>query len=140
MRYRQDYVDDGFASDPAPTDAQIFGEVVDLAKADDLDADASPNVYPGIGFGSTERSGGFIKPDQEIALLSRRRAPRASSLPPPVRRASSILRSSSATHSPDCSGCSTSPTCSVLSGSTRCRRSSPRRSERSNRFSPTCVP
>ena len=71
MRYRQDYVEDGFAPDPTPTDAQIFGEVVDLAKADDLEADASPNVYPGIGFGSTERSGGFIKPDQEIALLSR---------------------------------------------------------------------
>ena len=71
MRYRADYVANGFAAAPGPDDPQLFAEVVDLAKADKLLADASPATFPGIGFGSTERSGGFVKPDQEIALLSR---------------------------------------------------------------------
>ena len=79
MRYRADYVTNGFATNPGPNDPQLFAEVVDLAKADLIGNSApatplpgaDPLSYPGITFPSSERSGGFVKPDQEIALISR---------------------------------------------------------------------
>jgi hypothetical protein len=79
MRYRDDYVTNGFAAVPSADDPQLFAEVVDLTKADLIGHSApatplppaAPSSYPGITFPSTERAGGFVKPDQEIALLSR---------------------------------------------------------------------
>jgi hypothetical protein len=79
MRYRADYVANGFASDPGPDDPQLFADVVELAKADTIGHSApatplpaaKPAAFPGITFPSSERSGGFVKADQEIALLSR---------------------------------------------------------------------
>ncbi len=73
VNYHPNYAASGFPATPGSgaNAADLFLQVVDSARVTDRPIPL-PATLPKVSFGSTERSGGFVDPSQQIAGLTRR--------------------------------------------------------------------